>query len=87
MLKGKLGHTDFKNLFEQKLIKIGQHQTGSGLEPSTDRSWRETYREEVEAKQGDHLIGSSLSHCLIWESQVGCDWLSLGFDVLTLRHL
>ena len=45
------------------------------------------YKTDAEAKQGSYLIGYSLSCCLTWESLVGCDWLFLCFDFLTLRHL
>lgn len=39
LLKYKLRHTKiFKSFFEQKLILIGQHQTGSSQEHSNHRS-------------------------------------------------
>ena len=36
--------------------------------------------EDPETKQGNYLIGCSLSICFIWERFIGCDWLSLYFD-------
>lgn len=30
------------------------------------------YRGKVEAKEGNYLIGCSLSVCLLWKSLVGC---------------
>lgn len=36
-----------------------------------DRLWQRRGR----SKQGNHLIGCSLSSCLIWGSSVGCLWL------------
>ena len=43
---------------------------------------KDFYREDAEAKQGNYLIGCSLSSCLIWERLVGCDWSFLNFTFL-----
>ena len=61
-----------KSLFEQKSIQMGQHQSRSGGSalPIRARGKKAFYGEEVEAKQGNYLIGSSLTSCIIWESLV-----------------
>lgn len=48
----------FKSLFEQKLIPVGQCQTGSGQEHSSDKSWgKGLCRKGPEAKKGNYLVG------------------------------
>lgn len=44
------------------------------------------YREDVEAKQEVYLIGWSLSAVILFSKAelAVCDWLSLGFDFLTV---
>ena len=49
---------------------------------------RDFYREKTEAKQGNHLIGCSLGPASMGKGELAiCDWLSLGFCVVTLGHL
>lgn len=74
VLKDNLMHIQiFKILSGPTLVQIRQHQTKSGEEHSANRSYRKGfYREDVEAKRGNYLIGYSLSSCLFWESLIGC---------------
>ena len=83
VLKDKL--RDMKNcksLCKQKLIRIGQCPTGvvrSSGKISTEKGW----------KQSKEMIwwALSLSIALFGKAQVSvCDWLSLGFNYLSLRH-
>lgn len=70
----------FQSLFEQKSAGIGQLQTRSGGKCSTHKRWRGGfYREDTEAKQGNCVIGCSLSSGLVWERLIGCDRLSFSF--------
>lgn len=70
--KNKLRHTKtVKSLFEQRLIRIRQHQARCGQKHSTDRSQLEDLcRENVEAGKVNHLIGYSLK--LGWLFGIGC---------------
>lgn len=72
MLKDNLRHIkNFKSLSEQKLIRIRQHQTGSGWEHSRNKSQgKGFYREGAEAKQGSYLICCSLKPS--WLFAIGC---------------
>ena len=59
-------------------------KTGIAYEPS--RTGGKTfYKAQAEGRQGDYLIGCSLSGCIIWESPVGCLQLAvLNLEALTL---
>ena len=75
----------FYSLFEQKSTRFRQcqNQKWSGALEQQDLG-KNFYREEVGAKQGNYLIGCSLSVYFIRKMLVGC--LSLSFDFLTFRH-
>ena len=77
------------SLFEQKLIQIGQNQPINGQEhPIKRRQGRDFCIADVEAKEGNYLIGYSLSGFLIWKSLVVCDWFHfLRFQFLNLEGL
>lgn len=46
--------------------------TENGQEYSTNRGWgKDFYREDMEPKLGNCLIGCSVSGCLLWESLFG----------------
>lgn len=60
LLKDELSYIkNHKGLFEQKLIQIGQCQTRSSQKHSMDRRQEDSQGEDVEAKQGNYLIGYS----------------------------
>lgn len=59
-------------LFEQKSIELGSIKLEVIRRTPLTEAGRDLHREEGEAKQGNDLMGCSLSGRLIWESLVGC---------------
>lgn len=70
LCKGKLKQVkSFQSLFEHTMIRIREPQTKGGQGHLVDgRQGKGFYREDKEAKQGNDMLGYSLSSYLIWES-------------------
>lgn len=71
-LKDKLKHIKFFKCLSVDHFEPGMHKA-EVLKKSHHRNQkRGFYREEMQAKQANDLIGYSLSSYLIWEILVGC---------------